>query len=197
MRLTMCRLRQSTSAVSWWRPTSVAFSTDWICSRLACTQEAERLQTHANKHAETHPHSHTRKRQTRTCTCFFNCDRTHAPANGNSLIRESIKADLRVVKAHKPWCWRGHVLLISVALPHHPASPPMLCDFLTASVITRRDRLARRECEGGFPPPKRHFLKASAYLLEWVNLAGAAPQIILQDVWKCHSAVFNMRWGQG
>lgn len=48
-RLTMCRLRQSTSAVSWWSPTSVEFSTDWICSRLACTQEAERLQLRASK----------------------------------------------------------------------------------------------------------------------------------------------------
>lgn len=55
------------------------------------------------------------------------------------LIHGNIKEDLRAAAAHEPWCWRGHVLLISVALPHHPASPPTLCDSLTASKITRSD----------------------------------------------------------
>ena len=38
--LTMCRLRQSTKAVSWCRPISVLFSTPWICSRFPCNTDA-------------------------------------------------------------------------------------------------------------------------------------------------------------
>lgn len=133
----MCRLRQSTSAVSWWSPTSVEFSTDWICSRLACTQEAERLQINA-RGTPARPHMQAADKNTRACLSLTAAE-TREPANGNPLIHGNIKEDLSAAAAHEPWCWRGHVLLISVALPHHPASPPTLCDSLTASKITRSD----------------------------------------------------------
>lgn len=147
----MCRLRQSTSAVSWWSPTSVEFSTDWICSRLACTQEAERLRLHASKR-EARLHSRTCRRQMKNTRARLSLTaaETREPANGKPLIHGNIKEDLRAAAPHEPWCWRGHVLLISVALPHHPASPPTLCDSLTASKIARSDTQTRHQCEGGF-----------------------------------------------
>lgn len=43
----------------------MALSTDWICSRLACTQEAERLQAGASNHAETRLHTQTPTRHVR------------------------------------------------------------------------------------------------------------------------------------
>lgn len=143
----MCRLRQSTRAVSWWRPTSVEFSTDWICSRLPCTQEAKfihacsNIEIHLHIHIHTHTHIHTQYTKWK-----YNCYFHHAPTNANPLIRENI--DLQITAAHKPWCWHNHVLLISVALPHHPASPPMLCDSLTASTKhTERHKRRKQRTE--------------------------------------------------
>ena len=133
--LTMCRLRQSTRAVSWWRPTSVEFSTDWICSRLPCIHKSI---GHTYKPKCWYPPSctstHTHVPDKHICADTF------VTASFITLPLTPIQSCVKIktyrslhMQAHAPWCWHNHVLLISVALPHHPASPPMLCGSLRAS----------------------------------------------------------------
>lgn len=83
------------------------------------------------------------------------CAGTFATATLITLPLTQIHSSVKIktyrslhTQAHRPWCWHNHVLLISVALPHHPASPPMLCDSLTASTKhTERHRRHKKQTQ--------------------------------------------------
>lgn len=94
-----------------------------------------------------------------------------------------------------PWCWQSHVLLISVTLPHHPASPPMLCGSPTASAKNKKQSKTaswkEEIAENCVPTMQQQWQRP--HLLKGVNLSRAAGQVILQDICE-HASKYRSLW---